>query len=132
MRGEAEVTAFDKYSTSLLCVLKSAFDNTRIYRSPATKRQKLWSDFHQLRVKRLPKIWEELFKALNLQVDDPFLQQSVNQEVFAVANLEIQKGGFSHWRASKFFGCHAHFRHAGSLNRISRSNSRPRQMSGDQ
>ena len=30
-----------------------------------------------------------------------------------VADLEIQKGGFSHWRAkraSKFWGCHAHFR----------------------
>ena len=31
----------------------------------------------------------------------------------AVADLEIQKGGFSHWRAKrvrKFLGCHAHFR----------------------
>ena len=30
-----------------------------------------------------------------------------------VAGLEIQKGGFSHWRAKrvrKFWGCHAHFR----------------------
>ena len=30
-----------------------------------------------------------------------------------VADLEIQKGGFSHWRAKparKFLGCHAHFR----------------------
>ena len=31
----------------------------------------------------------------------------------AVADLEIQKGGFSHWRAKragKVLGCHAHFR----------------------
>ena len=48
VRGEAEVTAFDKFRTSLHCVFRSAFDNTRIYRSPVTKRQKLWSDFHQL------------------------------------------------------------------------------------
>ena len=30
-----------------------------------------------------------------------------------VADLEIQKGGFSHWRAKrarKFLGCHAHIR----------------------
>ena len=30
----------------------------------------------------------------------------------SVADLEIQKGGFSHWRAKrarKFLGCHAHF-----------------------
>ena len=36
-----------------------------------------------------------------------------------VADLEIQKGGFSHWRAKharKFLGCHAHFGHAGSPN----------------
>ena len=55
--------------------------------------------------------------------------------VLSVADLEIQKGGFSHWRAKrarKFLGCHAHFRHAGSPNRISRSNSRPHQMSEDQ
>ena len=47
-----------------------------------------------------------------------------------VADLEIQKRGFSHWCAKcarKFLGCHAHFRHAGSPNWISRSNSRPRQ-----
>ena len=49
--GEAQVTTFDnKFSTTLLCILSDAFDNTRIYRS-LTKRQKLWSDFHQLRVK---------------------------------------------------------------------------------
>jgi len=31
----------------------------------------------------------------------------------SVADLEIQKGGFSHWRAKragKFLGCHTHFR----------------------
>ena len=46
--GEAEVTAFDTFSTTLLCVLKSPFDHTRTYRYPGTKRQKLWSEFHQL------------------------------------------------------------------------------------
>ena len=86
--GEAEVTAFDTFSTTLLCVFKSPFDHTRTYRSPGTKRQKLWSEFHQLRVKRLPKIWEQLFKALDLQVDDPFLQQSANQEVFEILLME--------------------------------------------
>ena len=46
----------------------------------------------------------------------------------SVADLEIEKGGFSHWRAKRaghFLGCHAHFRSrerihtiiAGRLNR---------------
>ena len=52
-----------------------------------------------------------------------------------MADLEIQKGGSAtgarsapanFWVATPTFG------HAGSPNRISRSNSRPSQMSGDQ
>ena len=45
-----------------------------------------------------------------------------------VANLEIQKGGLSHWRAKrarKFWVATPTFSHAGS-------NSRPSQMSGDE
>ena len=38
--------------------------------------------------RQLSKIWEELFKALDLQADDPFLQQSVNQEVFEILLME--------------------------------------------
>ena len=35
------------------------------------------------------------------------------RSIATVADLDIQKGGFSHWRAKrvrKFLGCHAHFR----------------------
>ena len=35
-----------------------------------------------------------------------------SSELCTVADLEIQNGGFSHWRAKrvrKFFGCHTHF-----------------------
>jgi len=52
-----------------------------------------------------------------------------------VVGLEIQKGGFSHWRAKhtrKFLGSHAHFRSRKSPNWISQSNSRTSQTSGDQ
>ena len=45
------------------------------------------------------------------------IRNSVWSYRISVADLEIQKGGFSHWRAKrarKFLGCHAHFRHAGT------------------
>jgi len=38
--------------------------------------------------------------------------------LFAVADLQIEEGGFSHWRTKrtrKFLSCHAHFRSLLSL-----------------
>ena len=60
------------------------------------------------------------------------------EQTRTVADLEIQKGGLSHWRAKrarKFLGCHAHFRsrwNALEVRTKATLVSRPSQMSGDQ
>ena len=47
----------------------------------------------------------------------------------AVADLEMEKGGFSHWRAKragKFLGCHAHFRSRERIHTIYSWKAEPR------
>ena len=49
---------------------------------------------------------------MNLETIE-YLLEYLSPAPDAVADLEIQNGGFSHWRAKrvrKFLGCHAHFR----------------------
>ncbi len=44
----------------------------------------MWSAFHKarLRPEELPKMWEDLFQFLGMQVKDKFLEQCVNQKLF--------------------------------------------------
>ena len=81
-RGEAEKTAFDKFSTELTTLLRGTFHPSATNRSSAAKREKLWSVFHQLRLSELPKLWDDFLSLIEIRTSDQLLQQSVNQKVF--------------------------------------------------
>ena len=73
------MTIFDKFSAELISNLKSVFTLLKKYRA---KRMKFWSEFHQLRIKKLPKLWTDFLSAMCIETDDQLLQQSVNQRAF--------------------------------------------------
>ena len=84
IQGEEEMIAFDKFSVELLRYLqeKVKFVSCEC-KSNNLKREKLWSTFHELRMKGiLPSLWKELVGSLKMNIDDPLLEQSLYQEVF--------------------------------------------------
>jgi len=80
--GDAEMTAFDEFSTNLLSLLRGLFQPANVCRSVSTKREKLWTSFHQICIRQLPEVWEQLFSSLAIEYDDDLLQQSTNQKLF--------------------------------------------------
>ena len=57
--------------------------------------------------------WNKLLSLRTRIFGDSLMLLSRLSQIRPVADLEIQKGGFNHWRAKrsrKFLGCHAHFR----------------------
>ena len=80
---EKKMEAFDKFSEEMVSAIRDLFDPTVKYRSVATKREKLWIAFQsKLRVNKLPKIWLEFLKAIEVESRDQLFQQSVNQKLF--------------------------------------------------
>ena len=81
---EDNVARFDSFSTNLTAALRSNFDCAKRCRSFSTKKTKIWSAFHQVRQVKLPSIWKEFLESIHVDVEreDPLLQQSVNQKLF--------------------------------------------------
>lgn len=79
--GEVEQLFID-FSTKLATAVRSTFRCSTTYRSSATKREKLWSAFHQLRFSELPTLWKDFLSSIEVDYDDQLLQQSVNQKLF--------------------------------------------------
>ena len=79
--GEVEQLFID-FSTRLATAIRSTFRSSTTYRSSATKREKLWSAFHQLRFSKLPTLWKDFLSSIEVDYDDQLLQQSVNQKLF--------------------------------------------------
>jgi len=75
--GDAEMTAFDEFSTNLLSLLRGLFQPANVYRSVSTKREKLWTSFYQICLRQLPEVWEQLFSSLAIEYDE-----STNQKLF--------------------------------------------------
>ena len=79
--GEVEQLFID-FSTRLVTPVRSTFRCSKTYRSSVTKREKLWSAFHQLRFSELPTLWKDFLSSIEVDYDDQLLQQSVNQKLF--------------------------------------------------
>lgn len=86
---EAGMMVFDTFSEELISSIKSLFDPKTTYRSPATKREKLWIAFHvKLRMTELPNIWSCFLCGSGIESEDQLFQQSVNQKVFEMILCE--------------------------------------------
>lgn len=67
---EKTMTVFDEFSNELISTLTSIFTPQKTYRSSESKRTKYWSDFHQQRAMKLPKLWNEFLSAVHIEAND--------------------------------------------------------------
>lgn len=79
---EIKMTAFDEFSSELVSTLQSIFTPQKTYRSSEAKRTKYWTNFHQVRIMKLTKIWSKFLSAIHIEANDQLFQQSVSQKVF--------------------------------------------------
>ena len=82
---------FDKFSSSLLSVLEkclsTCLSSVGPCRSKSVQREKLWTAFHSLSIRELPKLWSELFTSGEDQGHtipklSPLVYQNVNQRLY--------------------------------------------------
>ena len=96
VRGEKEVEAFDSFSERIVAYLRSRIDEvTQGLASVSSKRTKIWSDFHQIRLDKtglLHREWKILLDKLNENgadlANDALLQQSIFNEIYSLLVAE--------------------------------------------
>ncbi len=76
--------SFDTFSLELVELIKGSIRSESMsYIAKSSKRQKLWSVLHSIRMKdTLSTIWNKFVIDLRLDIDDPLFEQSLYQEVF--------------------------------------------------
>ena len=88
IQGETERDAFDKFSTEIVqCLNDRIATVAKKYKLNSSKRAKLWTEFHKIRLDRYSRpslVWKELLQTLNTEVQDPLLYQSLLSELFEV------------------------------------------------
>ena len=92
MRGEKEIEAFDSFSERIVPYLQSRIHEvTKGLTCVSSKRTKIWSDFHQIRLDKtglLHSEWKKLLDSLNGNgadlANDTLLQQSIYNEVYCM------------------------------------------------
>ena len=82
VKGEAEITAFDAFSSELTTVLRSILHTSVTYRSSTAERGAVWRIFHQVRLSKLPGLWDSFLAEIRIEASDQLLQQSVSQKLF--------------------------------------------------
>jgi len=78
---DESMDAFDKFNEDLVMSLKNILDNSREYKSISTKREKLWCEFHCIRLHTLPAIWKHCYRALDIP-HNQLVAQTVNLKLF--------------------------------------------------
>ena len=75
---------FDAFALNLMKQLEKCFFTCmpKNCRSKCVKREKMWSAFHQLRIKDLSKLWQDLFSHHGLPKLSPLVYQHVNQKLY--------------------------------------------------
>ena len=81
VKGDKEIQLFDQFSTSLTSEINLTFKFPTNIKTLSSKRSRCWSKFHALRQEVFPKLWQDFFKRLSLEVNGLFME-CVNQEVF--------------------------------------------------
>ena len=86
--GDAKMTVFEEFSDELLGVLRGLLPPATKSCLASTRREMLWSTFHQVYLLQLPMLWERLLASLGLECDDDLLQQSTNQMLLEMIYLQ--------------------------------------------
>ena len=82
VEGDHEIQLLDDFSTSLTSNINLIFSNLpKNIKTLSSKMSRCWSTFHALHQEILPKLWQDLWDKLNLEVNSLFTE-SVNQELF--------------------------------------------------
>ena len=82
-------SAFDSFCQELIDYFQETISALAKSNNSATVRARLWSEFHKLRMKgKLPTLWRDLLCKLDMNIDDPLLEQSIYQEVFEMCLLQ--------------------------------------------
>ena len=85
--GEAGLAAFDRFSENLIHYMRERISHvTKGLKLNSSKRTKIWSDFHQIRLNPsgpMHSSWKELLEKLGITgtETDPLLEQSVYDEI---------------------------------------------------
>ena len=85
--GEASLAAFDRFSEDLIHYMRERISHvTKGLKLNSSKRTKIWSDFHQIRLNPsgpMHSSWKELLEKLGITrtETDPLLEQSVYDEI---------------------------------------------------
>ena len=82
--------SFDTFSLELVSYLNGkVHSEASRYKATSSKRQKLWSVFHNLLTNStLTSLWKKFVKDLQMDIDDPLLEQSIYQVVFEACMFE--------------------------------------------
>ena len=82
--GASENAAFiEQFSGILMKTLLGPFSTVpSSCRSQRKKIEKIWSEFHMLRISSLPRLWNSCFSTLGIPSADPLVIQSLNQILF--------------------------------------------------
>lgn len=86
-QDDERLCKFDAFSLNLMKMLEKCFfscvsKSSQSCRSKCVKREKMWSAFHQLRIKELSKIWQDLFGKQGFPKLNPSVYQFVNQKLY--------------------------------------------------
>ena len=77
---------FETFSSNLMTKIATATSVPSTVKTWKTKREKMWTAFHCLRVKDLPPLWDALFKDLSCPISEAdevaLLTQHINEKLF--------------------------------------------------
>ena len=86
VNDEDFLVKFDEFAQSILQTIeksvRTSISSATSIRAKCVLREKLWSNFHQLRVVELESIWKDFFKKAEEERFDPIVEQHVNQSLF--------------------------------------------------
>ena len=84
--GETAVTSFDDFLSLLICLLRGEFQHARTCMLFCCSKVRK-ATFHQLRLTKLPSVWELFLHSIVIVAGDQLLQHSVNQKRFEMCYL---------------------------------------------
>ena len=83
IRASENATFIEQFSGILMKTLLGPFSTVpSSCRSQQKKIEKIWSEFHMLRISSLPRLWNSCFSTLGIPSVDPLVIQSLNQILF--------------------------------------------------
>ena len=89
---DVKLNIFETFSSKLVALLNAATiapSNVKTFR---TKRERMWTAFHTLQLKKLPPLWDTLFQDVNCNMSESdevaLFTQHINEKVFEMAALQ--------------------------------------------